>query len=79
MGEIDKVVAIPDEVLDSIVGGTLTERGRELFRTSTQKLKNSGLSYNNALAYWRQQTEGNRLSDEDWQEIEDIVNSVYGV
>lgn len=77
MSEINEVVMIPDEMLNSVVGGALTDEGRALILSVTQSLKNNGLLYNNAIAWLREQTAGYRMSDEDWQEVVEIVKSVY--
>ena len=77
MGEINEMTMIPDEMLNSVVGGTFTDEGRALLKTVTEQLKGNGMLLNNALAWWREQTAGYRMSDEDWQELETIVKSVY--
>ena len=78
MSKIDETLEIPDEMLESIVGGALSNHERDQFQSVTQKLKKFGLPYENAMAWWHQQT-GNYFSDEDWEEIEGIVKSVYEV
>lgn len=77
MSEFNKMAALPDEMLESIVGGTLNEYSLDQVRTISQQLKRTGYPFKNAMAWWHEQAAGHRFNDEEWQQIEDAVRSVY--
>lgn len=77
MNEINEMVAIPDEMLDSIVGGVFNDDEKETIRTIAQQLKQNGYPYKNTMAWLHEQCAGYRFSEEQWKEIESIVKSVY--
>ncbi|MBR3234601.1 MAG: hypothetical protein IKG11_03195 [Atopobiaceae bacterium] len=77
MSEIDKMVVVPDEMLSSVVGGKLSSESLDFVRTVSMQLKDNGYPFNNAMAWWHEQCAGYRFSNEDWQEIEGAVRSVY--
>ena len=57
MSTINEMAQIPDEALDSIIGGVLTEEVREQVRIITQQLKRIDISYKNAVEWWYQHGE----------------------
>jgi len=77
MSNINEMVEIPDEMLESVVGGVLGEPEKAKIREITEGLKRIDISYKNAIEWWQEQTAGNRFSEKEWKEIEDIVKSVY--
>lgn len=77
MSHIDKMMKVPDEVLESIVGGAFSDADKAHIVTVSQQLKKCGYPFNNAMAWWHEQAAGYRFSDKEWQEIEGIVRSVY--
>lgn len=79
MSEYDDMRIIPDEMLEYIVGGALSDPERSMIQTVAQQLKKNGHPYNNAIAWLREQMAGYRLSSDDWGEIEGITQSVYGI
>ena len=77
MSENVKMTTVPDKVLDAIAGGALSNYDRRQFQSTSEALKERGLPYKSAMGWWHQQLQSCHYSDEDWQEIEQIVKSVY--
>lgn len=77
MSEINDAVELPNELLDSIVGGALSEYERHQFREVTEELQRRGFLFHGVMGFWHQQLDGTHFNDEDWQEIEGIVRSVF--
>ena len=82
MKEFEGMPKIPDEILKSIVGGKLNDGQKESIAKFAQMCKNHGHSYTMALTFFRgfyEGYDGHPFTDEDWQDIEGIFQSVYGV
>lgn len=78
MSKFGEIAPLSEEMLATVVGGSFTDAQKDYFREVAEWLKRMDLSHENALEWFSQETAGCRFSDEEWQEIVDIVNFVYG-
>ena len=78
MNEFEEMAKIPDEVLESIAGGKLTDRQREAVEDYANEYKSNNWSLDRVLSVYRDDFESPRWTEEDLQEIEEIIKSVYG-
>ena len=76
MDKSDNMLAIPDEFLESIAGGVMTDEDRKSIRSTAQFFKDEGSSQETVLKTLKKTTiiKGNT---EDWPEIKEIILSVF--
>ena len=72
----DSLQSIPEESLESIVGGVLDEQVRQGIKRYALDLKEGGVSLDKVLAAWKAIFEP-RMNPADRPECEQIIRSVY--
>ncbi len=68
---------LPDELLELIAGGVVSDADRENARRIAQGFKDNGFPLEGTLAWWRGSSEG-FIDPNDLPEFEEIIRSVYG-
>ena len=80
MNDNGSLQAIPEELLESIAGGVLTDDDREAIRRGAQISKDNGWSSETAYGVYAAAIVARGTSDdlEDLGEIKSIIKQVYG-
>ncbi|MBP3893449.1 MAG: hypothetical protein J6D34_05330 [Atopobiaceae bacterium] len=77
MDDREEITEVPDEVLEFIAGGELTDANRDEIRRYVEWFESKGYHLDDVQDYWVKHMRANGISSFSEQEARDFIASVY--